>query len=89
MPALLGHLRCVAKRDRPRTRWIHNKGPFSRDEPLVVGRVIPGRRILRIEFRQFGAVFKRLAYWVGFNSDLRVCVDQDRTKRVEHAWLCD
>src|SRR4249920_1198234 len=42
-PALLGNLWGVALGHGPRARWVHDQRTLTRDQPFVVGGVIPGR----------------------------------------------
>ena len=51
-PALLGNLRRVALGNCPGARRIHDQGATARNQPLVVGGVVPRRRIRRQECHQ-------------------------------------
>ena len=48
-PALLGDLRRVALGDGPGARRVHDQRTVAGHQPLVVGAVVPGRRIRREE----------------------------------------
>ena len=82
-PALLGDLRRVALGDRPGARRIHDQRAAARDQPLVVGGIVPRRRIRREEFCELGVIFERLAHRVGLDRDVALGIDQHGPERVE------
>ena len=82
-PALLGDLRRIALGDRPGARRVHDQRALARHQPLVVGGVVPGRRVGRQERGQLLVVVERLADRVGLDRDLALGVDQLGAEGVE------
>src|SRR5258708_13708706 len=75
-PALLRNLRRIALGDCPGTWRVHDESAAAGYKPLVVGGVVPGRRILGIELRQLHAVLERLADRIGLHRDVALGVDE-------------
>src|SRR5215510_15877729 len=56
MPTLLGHLRRIAHRYGPGAWRVHDQSALARHQPLIVGGIVPGRRVLRIKLCKLGAI---------------------------------
>ncbi len=75
-PQLLGDLRRVALGDRPGARRVHDQRALAGDQILVVGGVVPGRRVRRQPLRQLLVVFERLAHRIRLDGDAALGVHQ-------------
>src|SRR4029453_7137303 len=73
-PTLLGDLRRVALGDRPGRRRVHDEGALARHQPLVVGGVVPRRRVFRQEGYPLLVVLERLTNLVVLDRDLALGV---------------
>ncbi len=69
-------LRRIAFGDGPGARRVHDQRAFAGDQPLVVGGVVPGRRVRRQELRELLVIVERLADGVCLDGDVALGVDQ-------------
>src|SRR4051812_9553269 len=69
-PALLGDLRRVALGDRPGARRVQDHRAAARDQPFVVGGVVPGRSVRRQHGNQLLVELERLTNRVGLHRNV-------------------
>ena len=76
MPALLGDLRRIAHRDRPRRGRVEDQCRLTRNQRLVVARIVPGIDFGRQERRQPLEVIEHLFHRVGLDGDVAVLIGE-------------
>src|ERR1700722_10439928 len=74
-PALLRDLRRIAFGNGPCTRRVHDQCALARDQPFVVGGIVPRRRVCRKESYRLLVVLENLPYIVVFDGYVSFSID--------------
>src|SRR6202140_3474003 len=82
-PALLRDLRSIAFGNGPCTRRVHDQCTLARDQPFVVGGIVPRRRVWRKESHQLLVVLENLPHIVVFDGDVSFSIDYFGPKGLE------